>query len=1070
MARLWTCGFELQSATGGVEFSEASASAPTISTSIKRAGTASMRFNPSATVQYVSHQYGSEASRHVFYRMYLYVATMPNVDTIIMASCDSLGAAAGRSPRLFLKTNGQLQTATGSGSSHTYVGDSSATLSTGQWYRVELDYDSVNDVQHAYLDGTDFSGAVEGVGFTDFESAAIRVGAFTDTPAGSTTCDLYIDDIAVNDSTGSTQNGLPGPGSVVHLHPNAAGDSNGFATVVGGTAGAANNYTRVSETTPNDATSYNATTATGTATTDDFNLESSASAGIGSSDTITLVQVGARVGSSATTTASLVYRLKSQASGTAVEGSSAPVNLNGWCTHTNNAIRPYQLTSYTDPQAGGAWTPALLDTAQIGYRSNVSQSSTRRVSTLWALVEFVPVTEQNVTLGTARETSAARPITRYVPNLSTIVDNFNDGTINTALWTDSYNTGRISETGGRARVTCGTDYNAFAVGPAYTLTGSTFHVQVFPTEAGGGTTEAWSQVLVTSATPGTDLVMEVDAIAGELNMALRVDYFDENAVRITYDPEAHAWFRIREDAGTLYWETAPDGETWTQRRTATTPAWAADANVALQLISHRDTGADTVTEFDNVNTLPTGVEAFLGPATEAGAARGLAVGKVAPLGPASGADGGRPLSAAKDTTLGVGQAADEARPLTVSRAAVLGTAQETAAAQPLTPTLVVPLGPAQETTAAGPLAVTRTAALGAAVEEAAGRPLTASKSTTVGAGREASAAGAVGHARTAQVGRAADTATALPLTASRTVAAGAADAVDSARPVTAAKTMQLGTARSTEQAIAVMTAGETGITPAHDHDTGRALAVGKATALTAAAEQDTAEPLAGAKTGQLQAAATVDSARALAGGKARTVAGAREQARAGALTGAKQIILGPAREASAAQPLGALLSGGLGAAHARDTARPVIAAKELQLGAARAAEVAQPVTAGHRIPVARARAGERARDLAVGKTVRLGPARCTEQATVLTISGHTTLGAAREVAAARQVRQPFQIRRLRTARTVDLATAWDAQKQRPADELTPSVSGPQLVPSTSGPVLTATVTGPSLHATSTQGG
>ncbi|MFE7188013.1 hypothetical protein, partial [Streptomyces erythrochromogenes] len=67
------------------------------------------------------------------------------------------------------------------------------------------------------------------------------------------------------------------------------------------------------------------------------------------------------------------------------------VALNGWATHKAAAPYPYQLTSYTNPQTGAAWTAAGLDTAQIGYRANVSQTTARRVSTLWALVEFQPV-------------------------------------------------------------------------------------------------------------------------------------------------------------------------------------------------------------------------------------------------------------------------------------------------------------------------------------------------------------------------------------------------------------------------------------------------------------------------------------------------------------------------------------------------------------------------------------------------------------------------------------------------------------------------------------------------------
>ncbi|MGW5123298.1 hypothetical protein ACWEQ7_04385 [Streptomyces sp. NPDC004069] len=389
MARLWSCGFELQSAAAGVEFSEVSGT-PTISTTVKRSGAASMRFNPTDTVQYISHQFASTSfAGHVYFRMYLYVATMPTVDTIIMASCDNIGTGAGRSPRLFLKTNGQLQTSTGSGTTHTYVGGSSATLSTGQWYRVELDFDSAANVQHAYLDGVDFSGAVAGVSFAGFENGTIRVGAFTDaTTGGSTTCDLYIDDVAVNDSSGTAQNGLPGAGSIVHLRPAAAGDSNGWATAVGGTSGAANNWTRVSEVTPDDATSYNQTATA--SVTDDFKVGASLAAGIPAGSTINLVQVGMRAGSTATTSGpTATLRIKGQASGTVSSSAAIAINVNGWVTNAAAAPRVYPLTAYTNPQNGAAWTTATLDTAQIGYSSGTG-TTTRRVSTLWALVDYVP--------------------------------------------------------------------------------------------------------------------------------------------------------------------------------------------------------------------------------------------------------------------------------------------------------------------------------------------------------------------------------------------------------------------------------------------------------------------------------------------------------------------------------------------------------------------------------------------------------------------------------------------------------------------------------------------------------
>lgn len=376
MSRIWSCGFELQSATGGIEW-DTSTGTMSISTSTKRSGAAALRCNPSAATGFLTHAFQADTVNRTLHRFYLNIATLPSADTVIYAYGDS----GNTYPVLLrLKTTGVLQFH----DSANYIGNASSALSTGTWYRIEVDYtDNATLASTAlvgYVNGSNFSGAaltsqqVDGGG-------RVRLGVQT-----TCTADLYFDDVAINNSSGSVQNGLPGAGSIVHLRPDSAGDNAGFATTVGGTS----NWGRVSETTPDDATTYNATTATGTTTIDDFNCGSSSGAGIGASDSITLVQVGARVGSSATTTASIVTRVKSQASGTVLESGSTSVALNGWSTHAAATPKVHGLTSYTDPQAGGAWTAALLDAIQIGYRSNVSQSSTRRVSTLWALVEYIP--------------------------------------------------------------------------------------------------------------------------------------------------------------------------------------------------------------------------------------------------------------------------------------------------------------------------------------------------------------------------------------------------------------------------------------------------------------------------------------------------------------------------------------------------------------------------------------------------------------------------------------------------------------------------------------------------------
>ncbi|MEV0090452.1 hypothetical protein [Streptomyces sp. NPDC050738] len=352
-----------------------------INTAIHRAGAAALRSNPAAATGFIEHQVGDAATnKQTFHRFYLYIATLPSATTPIY----QVGQGGFFPTWLRLSPTGTLRLYDSDASID--VGTASPTLSTGQWFRVEIDNsDGATGTAPvvAYLDGVNFSGTAQITVTIGFSRIRAGIGV-------ATTGDIYIDDIAVNDTSGAAQTGLPGPGSVVHLSPDSAGDNNGWATAVGGTAGAANNFTRVNEVTPNDVTSYNATALTGTTTIDDLNLASSASAGIQPTDRITLVAVGGRIGSNAVTAASIVYRIKTQTSGTVLESASVSVALNSWATHLAVAPFIHQLTSYVDPQAGGAWTPRLLDTAQIGYRGDVAQTTTRRVSTLWALVEFVP--------------------------------------------------------------------------------------------------------------------------------------------------------------------------------------------------------------------------------------------------------------------------------------------------------------------------------------------------------------------------------------------------------------------------------------------------------------------------------------------------------------------------------------------------------------------------------------------------------------------------------------------------------------------------------------------------------
>lgn len=189
--------------------------------------------------------------------------------------------------------------------------------------------------------------------------------------------------------------------------------------------------------------------------------------------------------------------------------------------------------------------------------------------------------------------------------IGALVDNFDDGSIDTGLWPGNY--GDVAEVGGRLRIDCDVaQWSGAKSATRYFLTGSGVHVQVWPPAAGGATV-AYLSVLVTTTTPGTDAGFNIDAASGGIAFLSRVGFSDPDAVFATYSATDHAWLRLSEAGGTLTWETSPDGLTWTVRRTAATPAWAGDGDLALLAESHRDAGVDDYAELDNLNVTPAGV-------------------------------------------------------------------------------------------------------------------------------------------------------------------------------------------------------------------------------------------------------------------------------------------------------------------------------------------------------------------------------------------------------------------------------------------------------------------------------
>lgn len=183
--------------------------------------------------------------------------------------------------------------------------------------------------------------------------------------------------------------------------------------------------------------------------------------------------------------------------------------------------------------------------------------------------------------------------------LAMLGDDFDDDRANSTLWPASYN--GVTEVGGRARVPCTAGvYSGYKTNPEWKLAGSQTAVKLCTIPAAGGGSDVWASVWVNGTPDGTRLGFQCSPVTGTLRCESAVGYVDPSPTVLTYSPIDHAWLRIRETAGTVYWETSADGFTWTVRRSLATPSWVTAQQVALSLESHRDAGPSDYAEFDLV--------------------------------------------------------------------------------------------------------------------------------------------------------------------------------------------------------------------------------------------------------------------------------------------------------------------------------------------------------------------------------------------------------------------------------------------------------------------------------------
>jgi hypothetical protein len=187
---------------------------------------------------------------------------------------------------------------------------------------------------------------------------------------------------------------------------------------------------------------------------------------------------------------------------------------------------------------------------------------------------------------------------------SSFQDDFNDGTRSLSWgrsWEDTPD--MMAETGGKLVVTLppnSTDSASYASASSFDLTSSSILLEV----PAAVSSADGSETVVTLLAPGNQAI-EMSEAQGHLQLSVKVLGTWQEIASLLYAPAQHRWWRIRESANTLYWETAPDGKAWSIQAQLSPPPIPVDA-LDLQIGSngwqeHPNPG---VSSFDNLNLPP----------------------------------------------------------------------------------------------------------------------------------------------------------------------------------------------------------------------------------------------------------------------------------------------------------------------------------------------------------------------------------------------------------------------------------------------------------------------------------
>lgn len=183
--------------------------------------------------------------------------------------------------------------------------------------------------------------------------------------------------------------------------------------------------------------------------------------------------------------------------------------------------------------------------------------------------------------------------------MSTFVDSFTSPTVNTNLWFVSTSTGSATQTNNQLLLSPASNnpgYDGFVSINLYDLTSSSVTIEIVQ---GCAPTTGVEQGISLQIDNSNRIVMFISTgIAYRLTTA-GVD----DSTYDTRNDVAMRWWRIRESKGTIYWETSPDGSSWTTRTTKTATFSITNLTVYAFAGTWQNVASPGTGIFDNLNTL-----------------------------------------------------------------------------------------------------------------------------------------------------------------------------------------------------------------------------------------------------------------------------------------------------------------------------------------------------------------------------------------------------------------------------------------------------------------------------------